>query len=97
MIEDSTVADPDGHQVTFENERIRVIEGRFAEGATSPMHSHPDRIIISLSSYRLKSIDPDGNETILDLRPGQVVWSDALAHATEVIAGSGHVIDVEIK
>lgn len=97
MAEDSTVVDPDGHRVALENDRVRVVEGRWAEGANVPMHSHPPRLIVSLSSYRLKSIDPDGNAEILDLRQGDVAWMEAMEHATEVLAGTGHTLEIEIK
>jgi len=94
---DSTVVDPDVHQVVFENDHVRVLEARAAHGAKSPMHSHPPLLIVSIGSARIKFTSPEGTKQILDLRPGMVVWLDGVEHSWELLAGEIHVVGVEVK
>jgi len=94
---DSTVVDPDVHQVVFENDHVRVLEARAAHGAKSPMHSHPPLLIVSIGSARIKFTSPEGTKQILDLRPGMVVWLDGVEHSWELLAGEIHVVAVEVK
>lgn len=94
---DSTVVDPDVHQVAFENDHIRVLEARAPVGWKSPMHTHPPLLVVSVGSARIKVTLPDGNTSILDLRPGQVVWVDGVEHSWEMMAGNLHVVAVEVK
>lgn len=94
---DSTLADPDVHQVVLENEHVRVFEARAAAGARSPMHSHPPFVIVSVGSARLKLTLPDGQKQILDLRPGTVLWLNGAEHSWELLAGELHAVGVEVK
>jgi hypothetical protein len=95
---DSTIVDPDVHQVVFENDHVRVIDARAAHGWKSAMHSHPPMLVINLGSGRQKVTSPDGKTQIVDLKPGMVVWrDDAFDHAWELLAGEVHVILVEVK
>lgn len=94
---DSTVVDPDVHQVVLENDYVRVLEARAAHGTKSPMHSHPPMLIVSIGSARLKFSSPDGTSQVVDLRPGMVLWLDGVEHSWELLAGEVHVIAVEVK
>jgi quercetin dioxygenase-like cupin family protein len=94
---DSTIIDPDVHQVVFENDHVRVLEARAAPGQKSPMHSHPPILVVSVGSARIKFTLPDGSTLIRDLRPGQVLWLDGVEHSWELLAGNLHVIGVEVK
>ena len=94
---DATVVDPDVHQVTFENDHVRVFEARAAAGRKSPMHSHPPFLVVSVDSARMKLTLPDGTASILDLHPGQVVWLENAEHSWELLAGNLHAIGVEVK
>ena len=73
---DSTIVDPDVHQVVFENDHVRVIDARAAHGWKSAMHSHRPMLVINLGSGRQKVTSPDGKTQIVDLKPGMVVWRD---------------------
>ncbi len=95
---DSTIIDPDVHQVVLENEHVRVLEARAAHGYKSPMHSHPPLLLVSLGTARVKFAAPDGTKQIVDLRPGMVVWRDSsIEHSWELLAGEIHVVAVEVK
>jgi hypothetical protein len=94
---DSTSADPDGHRVVLENERVRVLEVRVAEGRQLPLHSRPPRSVVAIGSYRLRSTDAAGDVSIIDRRPGDVSWSDGEVHSATVLIGPVHAIEVEVK
>ena len=97
MADDSTVVDPSGHRIALDNEHVRILEVRVPEGASLPLHSHPPRAVVAIGSYRLKSTDEAGHTTIVDRRPGEVVWSDGEDHLAEVLIGPVHAIEVEVK
>ncbi|MBI4462645.1 MAG: hypothetical protein HY653_07055 [Acidobacteria bacterium] len=95
---DSTVVDPDVHQVVLENDHVRVLEARAAPGYRSPMHTHPPLVLVSLGSARVKFTTPDGQTQIFDIRPGTVLWRDQpIEHSWELLAGNLHVVAVEVK
>ena len=97
LADDSTVVDPSGHRIALDNEHVRILEVRVPEGASLPLHSHPPRAVVAIGSYRLKSTDEAGHTTIVDRRPGEVVWSDGEDHLAEVLIGPVHAIEVEVK
>jgi quercetin dioxygenase-like cupin family protein len=95
---DATLVDPEVHHVTLENEHVRVLEVRAAPGYTSPMHSHPPLVGISIGSARAELTSRDGQKSIMDLRPGMVFWLDGGAeHTWKLLAGNLHVVAVEVK
>ena len=94
---DSTELDPDGHRVVLENDHVRVLEVRVAEGATLALHSHPPRSVVAIGSYRLRSTDAAGKVSVIDRRPGDVSWSDGEVHSATVLIGPVHAIEVEVK
>lgn len=96
-IKDSTIADPDVHQVVLENDHVRVLRALASEGYKSPMHSHPPLLIVSLGTARVRLTLPDGKKPILDLSPGQVIWIDGTEHSWELLAGEINVVAVEVK
>lgn len=94
---DPVVVDPTHHQVTMENEHVRVFEVLAAPGAKSPMHIHAPFVLVSLSKARLRMTLPDGSKAIFDLNPGQSLWLENAEHSWELLAGQLHVIAVEVK
>lgn len=96
--DDSTVVDPDVHRVLFENPHVRVFEARASHPRSSPMHSHPAAVLVSLDWVRVKLTLPDGNTLVHDYSPGQVLWfPEGGTHSWETIAGGGRLIAVEVK
>lgn len=94
---DPVVVDPTHHNVTLENEHVRVFEVLASAGAKSPMHAHSPFVLVSLSKARLRMTMPDGSKAILDLNPGQALWLENAEHSWELLAGQLHVIGVEVK
>ncbi|MGW5240053.1 cytoplasmic protein [Monashia sp. NPDC004114] len=94
---DPTVSNPDLYKVVFENDRVRVLEYLDHPGDATTPHSHPDSVMITLSSFsrRLRSGDRDVD---VEMPEHQVRWLDAQEHAGENIGTSTtHVVFVELK
>ena len=68
--------------MVFENDHVRVLEVRNTAGTVLPVHSHQPRVIVAIGPYRIKSIDLDGVESIIDRRPGDASWADAQEYTT---------------
>jgi len=83
--------------VVLDNPHVRVVEIRAGSGQKVPMHSHPAHVLAFVSGTRIKFTAPDGKTSIVDARPGEAMWSDATDHAAEVLAGTVHIIMVEVK
>jgi quercetin dioxygenase-like cupin family protein len=95
---DAVEIHPEVHHVLFDNEHVRVFRALAAAGATSPMHSHPPFVLVSLGQARFEITEADGSKSVFDLMPGQVMWlEDGLQHSWKILSGSAHVIAVEVK
>jgi hypothetical protein len=96
-VKDATIADPDVHQVTLDNDHVRVFRALATAGHKSPMHSHPPMLIVSLGTARMRVTQADGKQQILDLAPGAALWIDGAVHSWELLAGELNVVGVEVK
>lgn len=95
---DAVEVHPEVHHVLFDNEHVRVFRAMGKAGDTSPMHSHPPFVLVSLGQARLQMTMPDGAVAILDLLPGEVLWlEDGLQHSWKMLSGEAHVVAVEVK
>ncbi|MEO5935890.1 MAG: hypothetical protein ABIP81_01615 [Terriglobales bacterium] len=95
---DSVTVDPDTHHVLFENDHVRVFDGRATKGRTSVMHSHPPTLLVHLTRARLRLTLPDGKTVIYDFTPGQVNWAgEGMEHSWEALSGEAQLIAVEVK
>jgi quercetin dioxygenase-like cupin family protein len=94
---DAVALDPTHHHVILENDHVRIFEVLAAPGDTSPMHTHPPLVLVSLDKARLRIEAPDGSTSIFDLSPGQVIWLENVEHSWELLAGQVHLFAVEAK
>ncbi len=95
---DAVSVDPNVHHVILENPHVRVFEGRVSHGGSSPMHSHPPTLLVSLDWARLRLSLPDGKSVIHDFSPGQLYWfGEGATHSWQALAGNGRVIAIEVK
>jgi hypothetical protein len=76
---DPVITDPDRYRVLWENDRVRVLEYRDAPGDATHLHSHPDSVMVTLSSFE-RVITAGGREVPVQLEAGQVRWLDAQSH-----------------
>lgn len=61
------------------------------------MHSHPPMLLVSLGTARFRFTSADGKKSIIDLKPGTVLWRDSTEHAWELLSGEINVVAVEVK
>ncbi|MGI5940045.1 MAG: cupin domain-containing protein [Thermoleophilia bacterium] len=86
------------YKPVFENDRIRVLDVRLQPGEIAAMHGHPDHVLYVVADSTFKITSPDGRTHELALEAGQVLWSDAEAHAAENIGTSEtHTLAIELK
>ena len=78
---DAMIAAPGFHTVLFEDDRVRVLDGRVPPGATVPVHTHRwGGVLYILASSDFVRRDPDG-KVLADTREskstpieGAAVW-----------------------
>jgi quercetin dioxygenase-like cupin family protein len=89
---------PVGHQVLFENERVRVLDVQIKPGQTSQMHAHPASVIYALNSSRVIFSFPDGTSREVVANEGDITWTNGTTHEVRNI---GETVDrgiiVELK
>ena len=94
---DPVSTDPELYHVVFENERVRVLEYLDQPGDATQPHSHPDSVMITLSSFR-RRIRSGSQELEVELPAFQARWLDAQEHqGTNIGDSPTHTIFVELK
>jgi beta-alanine degradation protein BauB len=89
---------PENYKVLVENERVRVLDFRLGRGATERSHSHPAHVVYVVAPFEVRFTFPDGRTGIRKAAAGDVLFSEAVTHATENIGGTdAHGILVELK
>jgi hypothetical protein len=101
LSQDARTADPRSYRVVLENDRVRVLEYRSRPGlgvCGQGMHTHPARVMISLTGAKYRVTSPEGKVALRDADPGDVFFGEAVTHATENIGGAGaRTYIVELK
>jgi len=96
--QDPVKVDPKHYKVLFNNEYVRILDVRQKPGEKSPMHSHPNHVIYSLTGATIKFTSSDGKTNTVTTKAGQVVWHNAETHTVENIGKTeNHVLDIELK
>lgn len=96
-MDDPISTDPELYHLVFENDRVRVLEYVDSPGDATQRHSHPDSVMVTLSSFR-RRIRSGDNEVEVDLPAFQARWLDAQEHAgTNIGDTPTHTIFVELK
>ena len=95
---DAVELDPENYKVEFENEKVRVLRIKYAPGAKSVMHDHPEGVVVTLNNQKGKFTNPDGESFTANIKAGPVFWSDATRHLPENIGNdTTDVIQIEFK
>jgi quercetin dioxygenase-like cupin family protein len=103
---DAVIAAPDFHVVLFEDDRVRVLDGRVPAGATVPLHTHRwGGVLYILGSSDFVRRGPDG-QVLVDTRGsgsrpvvGSAVWGAPLTpHSLENVGREEfRTLTVEMK
>ena len=97
MDTDPTVTNPDKYKVIFENEKVRVLEYKDKPGDKTTPHSHPDSVMITLSSFSRK-LHFDNKELDVQKQSDEASWLPAQTHVGENTGTTDtHAIFVELK
>ncbi len=91
---------PKSAKVVFENDAVRVIEITMRKGQTIPMHSHNKGLSYSLNAGKIRSMNEGGKSRVVNVRRGEVSWSDAdgvETHAVENLGGVLRELSIEFK
>lgn len=89
---------PENYKVLVENDRVRVLDFRLRDGASEKSHSHPAHVVYVLAPFKVRFTFPDGRTGSREAKAGDVLFSEAVTHATESIGGTNaHGILVELK
>jgi len=98
LMADPTVTDPDKYKLVFENEQVRVLEYRDEPGQRTSPHEHPNSVAYTLSGFRRRFENAEGEAVDRDLPAGLALWIDAQTHSGENIGDTPtHVLFVELK
>jgi quercetin dioxygenase-like cupin family protein len=73
-----------------ENASVRVLRIDYPAGAKSPMHQHPDAIVIPLAPAKVRFTLPDGKSEENDMASEVAVYSPARTHSPANI-GTGRI------
>ncbi len=103
---DAMIAAPGFHTVLFEDDRVRVLDGRVPPGATVPVHTHRwGGVLYILATSDFVRRDPDGN-VLADTRAsrstpivGTAAWGSPLTpHSLENVGSEEfRTLTVEMK
>ncbi len=87
---------PKAHKVLYENDKIRILEGRFRKGQKLATHSHPQNFVYAVTPMKLTSTSPDGKTRIVKMKKGECSFNEAMSHAVESLVG-GVFLQIELK
>ena len=79
--QDPTKVDPGHYNVLIDNAAVRVLKVSVAPGEKSPMHSHPDAILVPLTSGKARFTMPDGKSEDHELAADTAMFTPATTHS----------------
>ena len=96
--QDPAKVDPGHFKVILNNQQVRIMDVRIKPGEKSPMHSHPNHVICSLSGGTTKFTLANGKSETATAKPGQAVFHNAETHTVENVGKKeAHSLDIELK
>ena len=94
---DPITTNPELYHLLFENDRVRVLEYVDQPGDATQPHSHPDSVMVTLSTFR-RRLRSGVKEVDVELPAFQARWLNAQEHAgTNIGDTPTHTIFVELK
>jgi quinol monooxygenase YgiN/quercetin dioxygenase-like cupin family protein len=89
---------PQNYHVILENSNVRVLDFMLRKGAKEDLHSHPAHVVYVVTGFKIRFTLADGRTVVRETNAGDVLYSDAITHASENIGDSdAHGILVELK
>jgi hypothetical protein len=96
---DPLAVDPKHFKVEIDNNQVRVLRMHLDKGEKAVLHEEPfERLLVSLTTSRLKVADQNGNTKTILYKPGEVRWLKPGTEANENVGGNHYeAIIVEFK
>lgn len=89
---------PDNYKVIIENDRVRVMDFKLRKGAKEDFHAHPAHVVYVLAGFKIMFHFPDGKTALRETKTGDVLFSEAVTHASENIGDTdAHGLLIELK
>jgi len=79
--QDAVKVDPSHYKVLIDNPSVRVLKIAYAPGAKSPMHSHPDSMLVALGDSKARFTLPDGKAQDMEIGKETASYLPATTHA----------------
>ena len=79
--QDPVKVDAGHYKLLLDNASVRVLKVAVPVGEKSPMHSHPDAILVPFASGKARFTMPDGKTQDLDVVKEIASWTPAMTHA----------------
>jgi quercetin dioxygenase-like cupin family protein len=98
LTQDPVKVAPETYKVVFENATVRVLRVNQPAGGKTPMHQHPDNIVIPLGASKARFTMPDGKSQDAELASESGLYMAAGSHSgVNVGTGRVDVLIVEFK
>lgn len=81
LAQDPVKVDSAHYKVVFENATVRVLKIDYAAGDKSPMHQHPDSIVVPLAVAKVRFTMPDGKSEESDMASESALYTPAGTHS----------------
>ena len=94
---DPAIVAPHIYETALENARIRVLKSHTRNGETPPLHSHPDRVTVFLTSCAWMESSDDGRSQMESYSAGDVIWHNRVTHGGETSNVVHDCIAMEIE
>jgi len=79
--QDAVKVAPAHYKVLIDNPSVRVLKIAYAPGSKSPMHSHPDSMLVSLGDSKARFTLPDGKTQDIEIAKETASYMPAGTHA----------------
>ena len=96
--QDPVSVSPKHYQVEFENEHLRVLRSSGSGRAHTPMHSHPENVVVYLTDADVRVVGPDGVAKDSHRQRGDAIWNGGQKHERINLSDKPYeLIQVELK
>jgi quercetin dioxygenase-like cupin family protein len=96
--QDPAKVDAGHYKVVLDNASVRVLKVSVPAGEKSPMHAHPDAILVPLASAKARFTMADGTTQDMEVVKEVAAWTPAMTHSPANVGTTGvDAILVELK
>ncbi len=81
VAQDPVTVDPGHYKVLIDNPSVRVLKVSYAAGGKSPMHSHPDAMLVAFGDAKVTFTFPDGKTQEVAVKKDGAMYTPAFTHA----------------